>query len=134
VGQLAPNLTVGGDLDGLMGRVVIVAFWTPGTQSARQVMMHLRKLLSGLQDKPLSVIGILEPKTGTEPPPADDGGGSDSGGMPWPTGMDSKGETAARYGVSGLPVYCVIDKKGVLRYEGMAPPAAQNVQTITDEE
>jgi hypothetical protein len=133
VGQLAPNLTVGGDLDGLMGRVVVVAFWTPGTQTGRQVMTHLRKLTAGLGDKPFSIIGILEPKAGTAPPP-DDAGGSEPAGMPWPVGMDSKGETAARYSATTLPVFCVIDKKGVLRYQGMGAPAAQNVQSLIDEE
>jgi hypothetical protein len=134
MGQLAPNLTVGGDLDSLMGKVVVVAFWTPGTQAARQVMTHLRKLMTGLGDsKPFAVIGILELKAGTAPPP-DDGSGSEQVGMPWPTGMDSKGETAARYSVTTLPVFCVIDKKGVLRYQGMAPPAAETIQNFIDEE
>jgi peroxiredoxin len=99
------------------GKVVLVDFWATWCGPCRREIPNLKQYYTEFQNKDFEIIGIsLDSKKES----LDDYIAKEK--LPWKITASLKGwkdETAKLYGVSSIPSYWLIDRKGVLRHFGL---------------
>jgi thiol-disulfide isomerase/thioredoxin len=108
-------------LDELRGRVVLLNFWVFTCYNCTNTVPSLVDFDRKYRDKGLTIIGIHTPEF---PPYA---GEHDKGnveralrkyGIEYPNAQDNDNRTWDLYGIRFWPSFVLIDRKGVVRYEG----------------
>lgn len=123
VGQEAPNFslkdTEGNSvtLKGLRGeKIVVLDFWASWYPPCRKAIPELNKIQENYAENDVQVLGI-----NIREKPAKVVGFKKKLMMKYPTLMDPKGVVAKNYGVEGIPNIILIDKGGIVRFNGHIP-------------
>jgi thiol-disulfide isomerase/thioredoxin len=109
------------ELSALRGRVVLLNFWVFTCYNCTNTVPSLVRLDQQYRDQGLTIIGIHTPEF---PPYA---GEHDKGnlqralakyGIEYPNAQDNDNRTWNLYGIRFWPSFVLIDKEGIIRYEG----------------
>jgi len=122
IGNLAPDFTLKA-LDGslvtlseLKGKTVFVNFWATWCPPCKQEMPDLEKAYQKTRDQGIAFLGVnLKEDAGTVQKFVNDNG------YHWTILLDSTGQTADSYQVSGIPTSFFIDRNGVVRDMQIGP-------------
>jgi len=108
----------------LKGKVAVVEFWATWCPPCRTTIPHLNKLHAKFKDKDVVILGISkEPESKVKP-------FVQKLKMTYVVGMDKDGRTSKAYGIRSIPTAYVLDKGGVVRWEGH--PATLTDKVIED--
>lgn len=125
VGEKAANFTlntVNGkklNLADLRGKIVIVNFWTTWCEYCKEEMDELVKFAKDTKSANVELVGVNV--TTAEK--------SERGviqfvrdlDLPFPVGLDIKGEVSRTYKVIGIPTTYIIDREGIVRQKILGP-------------
>jgi thiol-disulfide isomerase/thioredoxin len=100
------------ELDAHRGKVVLLEFWATWCPPCRRSVPHLNKLHSRFDSEGLEIIGITDERPETVKPFAK------KFEMAYTIGLDNEGKTTAAYEVQGIPSAYILDRKGIVRWEG----------------
>jgi peroxiredoxin len=100
------------DLKSLQGQVVLIDFWATWCGPCVSSMPHIQELSDKYQDAGLVVLGI----NAWERDPGQVRPFLEKHGISYRVLLDSDNRVIGDYGVSGIPSFFLIDRKGVVRY------------------
>jgi peroxiredoxin len=98
-------------LEHYKGKVVLLVFWAPWCASCRVDLPELEQLYNKYQDEGFAVIGI-----NVDASTARVAAFLRKAPLKYAILVDSKGETAEAYRLSGLPTIFIIDREGVVKH------------------
>lgn len=125
VGDKAPDFT----LEDLSGKNVklsdeigansatLLVFWTTWCPYCREEIPELIRLNMDYKDKGLKILAI---DIGESPKKVESVAKQE--GIGYTVLLDSDNRVASQYGVMGIPANILLDKEGVIKYRGTAPP------------
>jgi thiol-disulfide isomerase/thioredoxin len=100
------------------GKVILVDFWATWCPPCREELPRVKKTYEDYHAKGLEVLGVSNDQSGDDLTKFI----KDDGKMPWPQLFDEAAAKAGNwnpitlgYGINGIPVMFLIDKKGVVR-------------------
>ncbi len=125
-GQLAPDFTIQ-DIDGKEFTLsslrnksnVLLVFWATWCPYCIQEVPKLKKLHSKYDAKDLKIISI---NVASNDPLPRVKAAQQKLGMPYPILYDKTNIVSRMYGVQGIPVSIVIDRKGTIQFRGFQMP------------
>jgi len=134
VGSLAPDWTLKTpdgkevSLRSLRGKVVLLDFWATWCGPCRMAMPDVQKLYEKYKDKPVAVYGVCTWERG------DPVSFMKQKGYTYPILLQGD-EVAARYRVTGIPTFYLIDPEGkiLLAYSGLSAENARQVDELIAE-
>jgi peroxiredoxin len=98
-------------LEDFAGKILMITFWASWCASCREGFPALDQLYNQYQDQGFAVIGI-----NVDASPARVAAFLRNTPVKFPILIDSKGETAEAYRLSGLPTIFIIDRDGVVKH------------------
>jgi cytochrome c biogenesis protein CcmG/thiol:disulfide interchange protein DsbE len=118
------NLT----LSDLRGKVVLVDFWASWCPPCRQEAQTLAQVYREYANQPVEFVGvdIWDQREDALDYISDYD-------VPYPNGIDEKGNILIDYGVTGIPEKFLIDQHGVLRQKLVGPTHADTLREALDE-
>jgi thiol-disulfide isomerase/thioredoxin len=115
--------------ESLKGKVVVLDFWTYWCGPCKASMPHVQELYKKYKDKGLVVIGIHSDKDDVKGKAA-----VTEWGMTWPVVMDGAAANLKAFSCDSFPDYCLIDRKGVVRFCDLANGEVDKaVETLLNE-
>jgi cytochrome c biogenesis protein CcdA/thiol-disulfide isomerase/thioredoxin len=109
----SPPLT----LDSLLGKVVLVDFWTYSCINCIRTFPELRQLWAKYGDQPFVIVGVHSPEFAFEKSPANVAAAVKRDGLTYPIAQDNDLRTWNAFGNRYWPAKYLIDAHGMIRYE-----------------
>ena len=100
----------------MKGKVIFLNFWATWCPPCRQEMPAMETLNKSMTGRPFQMITIL-----TNDDPTRARNFVDQLGGTFPVLIDPSSETAAHYGITGVPETFIIDRNGILREKYIGP-------------
>lgn len=131
IGQVAPNFTLKNlngeevSLEDYRGKNVIVNFWASWCPPCRQEMPDFQDFYEDYKDDDFTILAVnVQESKATASKFIEENGYS------FPVLLDSTGEIAITYMVSGIPTSYILDKEGVIRYMRVGPLSYPEMEQI----
>lgn len=113
--------------EALRGKVLLLHFWAVGCSSCREEMPALSRLYDSYRGRGLEVLAINVGQAGESVKKF-----AAELKASYPILLDTAGRSAGLYGVTGVPMTYILDRKGVIRYRiigGSSPETLKKMIT-----
>jgi hypothetical protein len=118
----------GTDPTAAQGQVVVLEFWNTNNKQSRADLATLQAL-SNAYGQAVAVDAIALRDGGNQA-----GGIASAEGLTYSVGVDQQGQTALNYGISAVPTFVLVDKKGVIRAKQRGVPTKAAVDALVNEQ